>query len=96
MVPSSIGQKPRKKTHSFISNERDANTGLRSLQRVVGKRNASSFFQGSNFRPLKIRFKSFPDHTPTVPPQLQPGSAPLEGLNVVSELIIPSNFEIFI
>lgn len=47
MVPNSVGQKPRKKTHSFISNERDANTGLRSLQRVVGKRNASSFLRGA-------------------------------------------------
>lgn len=64
MVPSSVGQKPGEKTHSFICIEREANTGLRSPQRVVGKRNASSFFQGSNLRPLKIRFKSFPDQTP--------------------------------
>ena len=64
MVPSSVGQKPVEKTHSFISTERDVNTGLRSPQRVVGKRNASSLFQGNNFRPLKIRFKPFPDYTP--------------------------------
>lgn len=59
MVPSSVGQKPGEKTHSFICIEKEANTGLRSPQRVVGKRNASSFFRGAISGPWRSGLSHF-------------------------------------
>lgn len=59
MVPSSVGQKPGEKTHSFVCTEREANTGLRSPQRVVGKRNASSFFRGAISGPWRSGLSHF-------------------------------------
>lgn len=59
MVPSSIGQKPGEQAHSFISIEREANTGLRSPQRVVGKRNASPFSRGAISGPWRSGLSHF-------------------------------------
>lgn len=47
IVPSSVGQEPGEQVHSFISTEREANTGFGSPERVAGKRNASPFFRGA-------------------------------------------------